>query len=100
MDTRGKQMGTPKTLKDSQSDGNSSSAFGSVEKFFEYIRGKSREFDMALRGECEDIQQLDHRREQSIQGSEHETFQSLEEALKKLREAHYFNWDTDPTGHG
>ena len=93
-------MGTPKAPKDSQSDGEPESTCSSVEEFFERVRCQSRKLDLAVGSAVEALQQSDHRRIEQIQGSIDQTFQSLEETLKKLREAHYFNRDTDPTEYG
>ena len=92
-------MGTPKTLKDSQGNGVSSESFDSVEEFFEYVRSQSRKFDMAMRAaRDEQVQESNHRREQSVQGSVDEAIQSAEETLKELRETYYPYWYTYPSG--
>jgi len=43
----GQEMGTPKKFKDSQDTGDTGSTVNSVEEFFERVRSKSRELDLA-----------------------------------------------------
>ena len=55
MGSGGKEMGTPKTFKDSQSTRHPSSTVNSAEEFFERVRRKSRELDMAIRSTLDSI---------------------------------------------
>lgn len=92
-------MGAPKTSKSSKDIGKPNTTFVSVEKFFEYIRCKSRKFDVAMRtAGNEQVQEFDHRREQPIQGLEHQTIQSSEETFKKLQSTYYPYWYANTTG--
>ena len=49
MARRNTEMGTPKTPKDSKDTGHTESTVGSVEEFFERVRRKSRELDLAIK---------------------------------------------------
>jgi hypothetical protein len=92
-------MGTPKTPKSSKDIGKPNTTFISVEEFFEYIRCKSRKFDVAMRtARDEQIQEPNHRREQPIQRSIDQTIQSSKETSKKLQSTYYPYWYANTTG--
>lgn len=77
-------MGTSKKSKGRKGSRKPQSTARSVEEFFAYIRRQSREFDLALGAELAKVRQPDHRREQSVQGSEHQEIQGDQEAPEKL----------------
>jgi hypothetical protein len=94
------EVESPTTPEDSQDPGHSGSTVNSVEEFFERVRDQSRELDLVVGATRGAIQQSDHRRVESLQRSFNEKIQSLEETLKELREAHYPDGHTHPSGHG
>jgi hypothetical protein len=101
MVSRGIKMGSSKTSKRRKNSGQSLTEITSVEEFFEYVRGKSREFDLAMRAVGdEQVQEPNHRREQPVQRPEYKTFQSFEEVVKELQSTYYPYWYADPTGDG
>ena len=91
-------MGAPETPKDQQGDGNTGSKDGRLEEFWERVRCKFRELDVAARSADEAIRQSDHRRIESLQGSLNEAFQSAEEALEELQAQIDSDRNTNPTG--
>ena len=93
-------MGTSKAPKDSQSDGNSSSEIGGTQEQWEHLCSELRELGMAVGEFREAIRQSDHRRVKSLQRPIDQTFQSAEEALKKLQASYYPYWYADSTGDG
>jgi len=96
MDNGNKQMGTSKTPKDQQDNGEPESTFGSVEEFFKHIRRKFRELDMADGTESEELRQSNHRRKQSLQRSLDQAIQSIKKASEKLQKEINFNRNTKP----
>ena len=93
-------MGAFKTFDNIQSDGDTRTEDERLEEFFSYIRRKSREFDMAFRTECEEVQQSDHRREQPIQRPSDQEIQSAKKAFKKLQSTYYPYWYANPPRDG
>lgn len=92
------EVGAPEAPENSQDPGDAESTVGSVEEFFERVRGKSRELDLVTGATQDAIQQSDYRRIESLQRPLDEAFQSLEETLKELRETHYPDGYTHPSG--
>jgi len=94
-------MGSSKTSKRRKDIRNTDPTIDSVEEFFEYLRGKSREFDMAMRAiRDEQVQEPNHRREQSVQRPIDQKVQSTQEAPQKLYSTYYPYWYANPTGNG
>jgi len=93
-------MGTSKTFKDQQSNGNTSSEIGGTQEQWEHLCSELRELSLAVGEFREAIRQPNHRRVESVQGSVNQAFQSSEEALKKLQASYYPYWYANPTRDG
>lgn len=90
-------MGTSETFENQQGNRLSDREVSCTQEQWEYLCGELRELSMALRSEYEDIQQLDYRRIESLQGSIYQAFQSTEEALEELQKTYHLDWDSHTT---
>jgi len=96
MDRGSKKVGAFKTFDNIESDGDARTEDERLEEFFKYVRRKSREFDMAIRTECKEVQQPSNRRKQPIQRPVDEEIQSAKKAFKKLQSTYYPYWYANP----
>ena len=92
-------MGPSETPQNQQSDGDSCPEIGCTQEQWEHLCSELRELGMAVGEFREAIRQSDHRRIESLQRPIDQTFQSAEEALKKLQASYYPYWYANPPGH-
>ena len=78
--------------KGSESNGDTQAKADSIRKFIEHLCSQSREFSVAVRA-GEKVRQSSDRREQPVQGSEHEKVQGAEEALEVFQAEVDIDWD-------
>ena len=93
-------MGTSKTFKDQQSNGDTSSEIGGTQEQWEHLCSELRELSLAVGEFREAIRQPNHRREQSVQRPIDQKVQSTQEAPQKLYSTYYPYWYANPTGNG
>lgn len=93
-------MGTSETPKDSKDIRDTEPTVSSVEQFFERVRSKSRELDMAARATIDALYESDHRRVESLQGSFDQKIQELEKTLEEIRKTLDLDRDANTPRHG
>lgn len=93
-------MGTFETPKGSEDIRDTEPTVSSVEQFFERVRSKSRELDLAARATIDALYESDHRRVESLQGSFDQKIQELEKTLEEIRKTLDLDRDANAPRHG
>lgn len=88
-------MGTPKKFKGSKGTRDADATNKLIEELVANLYREFREFELAIGAKSSDVRQPSDRREQQIQGSEHQEVQSAQETPQDIQAQDHLDGDSN-----